>query len=469
MFLVAGLCTVPLRAQMHKVEKQERVTRAIGVYEWTGDLTKPTAARLVPVSLFVDSHFEDAGVYLARPVPFVLQPGDVYSVERAGEVLGTLDIDSTRHIVTRRAVADDDPAGAWYAYGIFTPPAPPKKSDLKASAVKPVIAGGDAPEDDQPHLAVRAGAEETGAPPKAAPDKTTAGPAKTTPNPAPDDDPDRPTLRHRDPQAQPQGKPKKEKDSGTVIPMRGSLNDDPDRPKLRRGTVIEDLVPKQLEGVPQALHQVAAVSDAADRDPHAFAREWESKQEHDDTLAAVQALARPMVAAYMATNNLKGVVNGATAAGTGPSFASTPKPATAGSTPAQRAAARRAAAKKSAAALADFPLTNEVLQGYLLSYGGLPTFVYTAEVPVTAGGPVYLTLVVQRLPAGDLQVGLSSITDASHLDRTPWMRPVDVVDADASHRASLLMELRAQTSRQFALYRLVTAKAEQTFVTGLIE
>jgi hypothetical protein len=225
-------------------------------------------------------------------------------------------------------------------------------------------------------------------------------------------------------------------------------------------------VPKQLEGVPQTLHQVVAVSDAANRDPHAFAREWESKQEHDDTLTGIEKLARPLVAAYLATNKLKGVVNGA--ANTVPTFASTPKPATAGSTPAQRAAARRAAAKK-AAALPEFSLTNEVLQGYLLSYGGLPTFVYTAEVPVTAGGPVYLTLVAQRLPAGDLQVGLSSITDASHMDRTPWMRPVDVVDADASHRASLLMELRGQTSRQFALYRLVTAKAEQTFVTGLIE
>jgi hypothetical protein len=49
------------------------------------------------------------------------------------------------------------------------------------------------------------------------------------------------------------------------------------------------------------------------------------------------------------------------------------------------------------------------------------------------------------------------------------MRPVDVVDPDASHRASLLVELRAQSSRQFALYRLVTAKAEQQFVTGVIQ
>jgi len=115
------------------------------------------------------------------------------------------------------------------------------------------------------------------------------------------------------------------------------------------------------------------------------------------------------------------------------------------------------------------PLTNEELKGYELTYGGLPTFVYTVETPLFSGGPVYLTLVAQRLPAGNLQVAFSSVTDAAHLDRTPWFRFVDAVDPDGSHRASLLFELRAHTSRQFALYRLITANAEQTFATGIIE
>jgi hypothetical protein len=114
-------------------------------------------------------------------------------------------------------------------------------------------------------------------------------------------------------------------------------------------------------------------------------------------------------------------------------------------------------------------LTSEELRGYELSYGALPTFVYTAETPVAAGGPVYVTLVAQRLPSGELQTALTSVTDATHLDRVPWMRPVDAVDPDWSHRACLLFELRAQTSRQFALYRLVTEQAEQIFVTGVIE
>jgi hypothetical protein len=472
-FGCAALVLLPgmLRAQMHKVEKQDKVTRAVGVYEWTGDFLKPTAARLVPVSLFVDSHFEDAGVYLARPVPFTLQNGDEYSVERAGESLGLLELDYARNLVTKHGSSDDDGVGSWYGYGKFVPPAPPKKSNLKASAVKPVLAGGEAPEDDQPHFVVRPGAEETTGPVTTADSKGSSDKTTVTKNPAPDDDPDRPTLRHRDPSTQPasNGKGKREKDSGSVIPVRGSLNDDPDRPTLRRGTPEGELLPKQLEGIPSTLHQVVAVSDATNRDAHVFKREWESKQEHDETLAAMQALAKPMIASYLAANKLQAVAV-VPAAQSGPSFASTPKTAAQNSA-AKTPAARRAAVKVAAATppAPAFSLTSEVLESYQLSYGGLPTFIYTTDVPVAAGGPVYLTMVAQRLPAGELQVALSSVTDAQHLNRVPWMRPVDVVDADASHRASLLMELRAQSSRQFALYRLVTAQAEQTFVTGIIQ
>jgi hypothetical protein len=49
------------------------------------------------------------------------------------------------------------------------------------------------------------------------------------------------------------------------------------------------------------------------------------------------------------------------------------------------------------------------------------------------------------------------------------MRLVDAVDPDDSHRASLLFELRARNSRQFALYSLASAEAQQTFITGVIE
>src|ERR1700749_683879 len=77
--------------QMHKVAKSDKVVRAIGVYEWTGDLSKPSASRLVPVSIYIDSEFQDAGVYVARPIPFALETGNIYELEDSGVPKGTLD------------------------------------------------------------------------------------------------------------------------------------------------------------------------------------------------------------------------------------------------------------------------------------------------------------------------------------------------------------------------------------------
>jgi len=429
--LLTGICA-KLCAQTHKVDAPERVTRAIAVYEWTGELAKPTAARLVPVSLFINAHFEDAGVYLARPIPFVLQTGDEYSVERAGEHIGTLDLAFARNIVTRHAEADDDPVGAWYGYGAFLTSAQEAKlaaaraaRNAKRPPSKPGVVLGslDDDSDDKPHFVRRdSTTASTGTP-------TDTGSSKGSTSSTPDveDDPDRPTLRHRDPDEEANNaKKKKTKEGGFVTPPNTSLNDDPDRPTMHRGVPAGQVLAAQLSGLPPDLHQAVAVSDAAYRDEHIFDREWQSSHERSETLTALEALAQPRIAAYLATNKLTAL---------------TPTPT----------------------------LANEQLDGYTLSYGGLPTFVYTVESPVAAGGPVYLTLVTQRLPSGELQVALSSITDATHMDRVPWMRPVDVVDADWSHRASLLFELRAQTSRQFALYRLIGPQAEQVFVTGVIE
>jgi hypothetical protein len=453
-----ALLCFPSHAQTHKVEAPENVTRAIGVYEWTGEIDKPTASRLIPVSLFIDSKFQDAGIYLAHPVPWVLQPGNVYSVERAGENIGTLNIDYARDIVTRHS-ADDDPLTAWYGYGKFLTPTEEAKLAPLHSAKPPVVVSsidGDT-DDSRPQFIRRQPSTTTPATP-AKPGSTTS-----TPSPAPDDDPDRPTLRHRDP-ADATAKPnKKDKPTGYVTPPNTSLNDDPNRPALRRGIPTGTLSTAQLAGMPPNLHQSVAISDAANHDPHIFTREWATSSERAQTLNELEALAQPRLAKYIATNKLTPAT--ASQPGSRPAFATSHQTPAASTTPATRQRTRKPAAPPPP----QLALANEELSGYTLSYGGLPTFIYTVESPITDGGPIYLTLVAQRLPTGELQVALSSVTDATHLDRTPWLRPIDVVDPDWSHRASLLFELRAQSSRQFALYRLTTPEAEQTFITGIIE
>jgi len=500
--------------QMHKVAKPEDVVRAVGVYEWLGDRAKPTASRLIPVTLFIDGELQDAGVYLARPVPLAIDSGTVYEIDKAGVGEGTLDLKYASHLQSPDAAATYD--DGWFGYGTFAPPPPPKKvaalkastnlakiessradiesdrptlvrrhdsssddstsassdsasSDAKAGSSTSPAASPAPPDDpDRPHLTRRqdssaastpaAGTDTSAsapAPSDASADKTAPG-AGTGSSPA--GDPDRPTLKKRSPEEA--KKARKEAEESSAVGLATSLNDDPNRPTLHRGkgqqALTEAEIPK-LKGLPVGLHQAVAVSDAKDRPVHDFTRAWADDAERATVLAKMQALARAQIAAYQAT--------AAAAAPQSPT-----KQATGQAT--RQATARTSNSKlhhstaKAGAALPPIPLEDEQLNGYTLSYGGAATYVYTAHT--SGDGPAlrYVTIVAQMDTFGELKPAIQSVTDAAHLDRAPWMRLIDVVDADASNRASLLFEMRGQSARQFALYRVIAARAEQTFLSG---
>src|SRR3978361_541793 len=103
--------------QMHKVAAPEKVTRAVGVYEYVGDLQHPKAARLIPVSLFIGGHFEDAGVYLARPVPFALDGGLRYELQRSGGRQDYLDVIASRNSASSAAAGATPFDDGWFGYG----------------------------------------------------------------------------------------------------------------------------------------------------------------------------------------------------------------------------------------------------------------------------------------------------------------------------------------------------------------
>ena len=121
-------------AQMHKVAKPQQVVRAVGVYEWTGDFAKPTASRLIPVSLYIEGKFEDAGVYIARPVPFALLSGNVYFLQAAGIDKGTLDLAYAKHLQAVEATGDLAFDDGWFGYGSVRPLSAPRKT---THALKP--------------------------------------------------------------------------------------------------------------------------------------------------------------------------------------------------------------------------------------------------------------------------------------------------------------------------------------------
>ena len=520
-------------AQMHHVDAPERVTRAVGVYEWTGDLNKPTSARFVPVSLFIDGRYEDAGLYLARPVPFALESGDLYTVERSGEPEGLLNLEMAERVVTGNALADDNPAGVWYGFGKFTADKAPKPATpLHKSAHVAVIQGTTATgksagtaassDDDKPQLTRRGPATDPATAPSTssstAPDAGTGSKTGSSTGSS-SDDTDRPTLARRNPAddaARRRSVVGGRANQASVTAVGPAPGDDPDRPTLTHKSADTGTT-KELTGMPADLHQAVAVSDPVVRDPHPFARAWEDPAERASTLAAMEALARPRVAAYLTENKLVpsatpvGTASGISAAstegiaantedgaGAAPTLqrgkpreyggtattstastgtTGTPAPATRAKTgPARRAAAKPAKASPTPA----LTLRDEQVSGFTLSYGGLPTFVYTASIPAAvapgstltgaaARPTAFVTVIAQRLPSGELQVALSAVTDSQHLDRGPRLHLIDAVDPDASHRASLLFELRGSASRQFALYRLTTAKAENTFTSASIE
>ena len=476
----AALCAVafmPALAQTHKVAAPQTVVRAVGVYEWTGDMAKPTASRLIPVSLFIDGKLQDAAVYLASPVPMSLLTGNVYQLQNSGITIGDLDLAFARHLVAPENAATTYDDG-WFGYGKFVPPAPEKKSTLKPSATLAKINGIDDEYSDDPHFSSRSatpGSGEAatpvgGAPPASAgtpaddPDRPTlhrsstasdssAGPGSTSSGSGstPADDPDRPTLRRRSPAEAKDAKSQSEQ--GSVSPVANSLNDDPNRPLLHRGKPVSSMneadIPKLL-GLPddQDLHQMVAVSDAADHPPHDFSRPWDDEAEHQAVLAKMEAAARTQLATYEAANG------------------TVPQPAVPAATAHPGSRTARRPATKPAAPSPPEALADETLKGYTLSYGGAATFVYQAHTDGLGSALRFVTLVAQVNMNNEPEIALKNVTDAAHLDRTPRMKLVDVVDAEASNRASLLFELRAQSSRQFALYRVIGARADQTFLTG---
>ena len=548
-FATATLAASAAFPQMHKVAKPQQVVRAVGVYEWTGDFAKPTASRLIPVSLYIEGKFEDAGVYIARPVPFALLSGNVYFLQAAGIDKGTLDLAYAKHLQAVESTGDLAFDDGWFGYGSVRPLSAPRKTTtaLKPSKTLPVLTTSTDP--NRPHFGSKPGdpASSSGSD-QSKPDATTSSTTTTSASADPDrptmkrrtsdpsssdpsssgtsttasgtptdtsskpaDDPDRPTMKRHTPDSTSSGgdttasttssgstpaddpnrptmqrrTPDTTADSGSTtsntppaaddpdrptlkrhtaedakktknsasdtatVTAAGSLNDDPNRPNLHHGkptsAMTETDLPK-LTGLPANLHQMVAVSDAVNRDPHPFTLDWDDEAQHKAILEKMQTMARAQLAAY----------------GTTPATPTqTSTPALKKATPATTRSRRPAATPAPQA-----PLLDEDLKAYTLSYGGAATYIYSANTGGTGAALRYVTIVAQDDGLGNIKPAIQSVTDAAHFNRTPKMQFVDVVDADASNRASLVFELRSQNARQFALYRVIASHPEQIFLTG---
>jgi hypothetical protein len=411
---------------VENAKKKAPTVRAIAVLEWTGDMGKPNASRIIPISVFDGEQYQPGGLYLAKPEPLALEPGTEYVLQDAGIARGLFDI-NTAH----------DVDGYWFGYGSWKPMAPPpKKAKPKQGRNMPQVvtdAGS-----SRPHFKGREAGEDSTSTSTDTSSHSSSSSASSNP---PAGDPDRPTLRRRSDSSS-SAPAASSADAGTPeTPLGGA---DPDRPRIMHGqqTPKDDIQPAELTGTPSGLQQMIAVSDAGEGEAHPFVYLWSDPADSDKMKEQMEIAAANAIAAAA------------------PPAKTTPKPHTA-TTVAQR---RKAAA---AAAAPPKPVfTNERFKAYELTYSGGATLVFTGETTDHAGKVKYVTLIAQPDFNGVPKVLFKSVTDDDHLDVTPRMRLVDAVDAKADNRGDLIFELRSHRDREFVIYRISGGQAEKVFTTG---
>jgi hypothetical protein len=466
--------------QLSKPAPKEPILRAISVLEWTGPEGHPKACRLVPIAVFDGTELQDGSIYLARPQPLSLAGEVEYELQRNGKVLGLFEI--------RNAGQEQ---GSWVGYGAWKAAPAPKPKPV--TPLIPLNPSWDDP-DDRPvlhrkhHADDAPGAKDKTAPktgepgtPASASDpdrptlhKKNSGDA-TAPADTPTTDADRPTLHKKtdeassgDPNTTPDpDRPtlRKKPASSSTTPDKGkkkkknqdesgvsSLPDvfDPDRPRLKRGKSTGstlDIVPSLL-GLPPDLKQAVALSDAHTTAEHPWSFSWANPEDETKMKEALEQMARDALGL------------------TPPPAPPAPAPA-----PAKHASGRKQArvvppAEQPSEPPPPAPLVDEDFRVFELAYSSGATLVLSTHTGGQGAADKYVTLIAQPDLYGNVLVLLKNLTDAAHMDDKPRMRLVDAVDAEASNRGELLFELRGQTQRQFALYRVLRGQAERVFATA---
>lgn len=424
-------------------KSQGPTLRATAVLEYTGDLAKPIASRLVPIAVWDGQNYQPGGLYLAQPVPLTVQTGTQYVLEDSGTPKGLFDV---------KAAADV--GGSWMAIGSFQKQPPPEYAKLKASRNLPVIV-----DDSKPHFAhvptgdTKLGGSKTKAQNNAPPidpdrptlqqrpgDQSTQGGDSSASDNAPPVDPDRPILREP-PKSSAQTSPQA---GGSQPPETASDVVDPNRPHLEYGRPEQQealgapsKVIATLAGAPPDLKQMAAVSDAVSEPPHSYSYSWSDPEAEKQMESKVETMAQQLLEA------------------------SEPKPF--GPTPRVHAHRRTVARKAVEPALPT--LTDEQFKAYELSYGAGATLVFSATEG-QGDAARYITLIAQPDFNGTPVVLFKQIASQRDLSIVPRMKLVDAVDTDGDNRAELIFALENQTGRQYAIYRVANGSAEQVFSTG---
>lgn len=190
---------------------------------------------------------------------------------------------------------------------------------------------------------------------------------------------------------------------------------------------------------------VAAVSDAAGPDPQSYKFFWKTGEE-EERRNQMLALAENEVRAY-ATALVKNQI------------------------PAQPTAPKAAAVGRKAAAKQEQPVFENIqFHAFDVWLTDQPVMILSAEAHMpsamgaVAGAQPFSVLLVARTDIyGDLRRLYSSVTDKFHLDVTPRLELIDVVDADGDKRGELLFRETSDAGSGYVIYRATADKLWKMF------
>jgi hypothetical protein len=471
------------RPQESKRPKNGKEPRAVGIVQFSGS----SKGTLIPVAILIDGKFYDASAYKADPIPMALESGTVYEAEQTGDPDGLFVVNGALHSQTAGS------AHPWVGTGTYLPPGTEAPKDSRKAEDVPVGLGGNS--DDEPPRLTRKGESKTAGPSDSKSPAGSSGGQETpkTQNPPSGDKPGDASGKQQAPpapsgsgQASPtQSSPTQpspgQPSSGQTSPTQTSpaqtsttsskgqsSSAEADgsyyRPQLRRGKPTGPAPPDEDDkavatkgssaesstGSKTAsgaqVRMVAAISDAAGPDPQSYKFFWKTGEE-EERRNQMLALAADEVRAYavaMARNQI-------------PARPVTSKAGSVG----------RKVPKKPTQPVFE----NIQFRGFNLWLTDQPVMILSAEahIPVAPGAsapasqPYSLVLVARTDIYGDLRKLYSGVTDRFHLDVTPRLELIDVVDADGDGRGELLFRETTDAGGGYLIYRATPDKLWKMF------
>lgn len=455
-------------------QKKDTGPRALALLR----LSENGKASLEPIAIRIDGKFWDASAYKADPVPMALEPGTVYEAERSGSSLGLFTTNGALH---SNGASNQPP---WIATGTWRPAGREPSTPAIVAVSTPVGIG----TDDAPPRLTHDVSKNT--PPATTPAPAGSAPASTPPSKSPgSSDGDGPPRLSKPPSTSsssssssdsasdsssngkggdssaPKDRSKSSiKEEKSNVPASDSGTDEAGRPRLRRGKPVEsfadvdEVIPgyskpgrsntttssggKVVEAAAAQgdVRLIPAISDAHGPSPHSYVYEW-LKGEDGDRRKQMMDLARQQVQAYVAAQAKARI---------------TPKPAHA------------AAARTSPAPKPKEPIFENVqMLAYDLWNSNQPVLILSATAHMPPGSAASdaasdlqysILLVAYPDIYNNLHKLYTGVTDKFHLDITPKLDLIDVVDADGDGVGDLLFRKITDAGSGWAIYRATADK-----------